>query len=235
MEKLIYLVWDRPSRPGEEVRAEAVETLAPQLIERGAQRVEVFVNEGLVAGPMPAGPSELPVRQAYAFWVDAYDRRGPLEELILGLGVRSAGYLVTESTYCEYGSNERCGPRTWPVGQVSPGISTFSLLRRNPAFDARTFREFWHLHQSPMSEALQPRLRYLRHTVVHAVTAGAPPYDAIVHEAWPDAGLLSDIVAFHNGDEENLRVMLDSVAQVFDLGSLRSEAMGEYLFWSPQA
>ena len=40
----------------------------------------------------------------------------------------------------------------------------------------------------------------------------------------------SDIVAFHNGDLENLTVMLDSVGIAFDMSRLRSIAMSEYLF-----
>ena len=234
MEKLIYLVWERPSRPGDDVRGEALESVAPRLMEAGAGRLEVFVNDLDTAGPMPAGPTELPVRQAFGFWVDSYDLRGACEAVLSELGVRRSGYLVTESTYGEYGSNGRRGPRNWGPGERSPGVTTFSLLRRNPGFDERTFREFWHGHQSPMSEAAQPRVRYLRHTVVHPVTSGAPPYDGIVHESWPDIALLSDLIAFHNGDEENLRVMLDSVASVFDLATLRSEAMSEYLFWGSE-
>ena len=32
MEKLIYLVWDRPSRPGSDVRAQFLEEIAPKLL-----------------------------------------------------------------------------------------------------------------------------------------------------------------------------------------------------------
>ena len=81
-----------------------------------------------------------------------------------------------------------------------------------------------------MSEALQPRLRYVRNTVAHPVTAGAPPIDGIVVESWESEAVVSDIEVFHNGDLENLTVMLDSVGTVFDMGRLRSIAMSEYLF-----
>jgi hypothetical protein len=65
--------------------------------------------------------------------------------------------------------------------------------------------------------------------VVHPVTAGAPPVDGIVVESWPSEEVVADITAFHNGDLENLTVMLDSVAQAFDMARLRSVAMAEYL------
>jgi hypothetical protein len=117
----------------------------------------------------------------------------------------------------------------------SPGISTVAVVRRNPTFGERTFREFWYGHQSTMSGEVQPRLHYTRNTVAYPVTPGAPPYDGIVVECWPSVDVVTDLIAFHGGPEvgeENLRVMLDSVTQVFDLESLRSLAMSEYLIGS---
>jgi hypothetical protein len=68
------------------------------------------------------------------------------------------------------------------------------------------------------------------------VTPGAPPIDGIVVECWPAEAVVQDPIAFHGGGddpsigEENLRVMLDSVDQLFELRQLRSVAMSEYLF-----
>ena len=137
---------------------------------------------------------------------------------------------MTESVYSEFGQR-RGAERDWPAGQRSPGLVTLALVHRNPALDERTFREFWYGHQSPMSEELQPRLRYVRNTVVHPVTPGAPPLDGIVVESWESEAIVSDIEAFHNGDLENLSVMLDSVDTVFEMSKLRSIAMSEYLFF----
>jgi hypothetical protein len=70
----------------------------------------------------------------------------------------------------------------------------------------------------------------VRNTVVHPVTPGAPPLDGVVIESWPSEDVVADIEAFHLGDLENLSVMMDSVATVFDLPRLRSIAMSEYLY-----
>jgi hypothetical protein len=51
-----------------------------------------------------------------------------------------------------------------------------------------------------------------------------------VVESWPSEEVVSDIEVFHNGDLENLTVMMDSVGTVFDMSRLRSVAMSEYLF-----
>ncbi|MCZ7629684.1 MAG: hypothetical protein M5U19_11800 [Microthrixaceae bacterium] len=180
-----------------------------------------------------------------SLWLAAHDQRGAVEEVLSGIGVRSSGYLVTESAFTTTGPGgavahpHRSGPGerggTGEDVTRSPGISTVAVVRRNPTFDPRSFREFWYGHQSPMSGEVQPRLHYTRNTVVHPVTPGAPPYDGIVVECWPSVEVVDDPIAFHGGSEvgeENLVVMLDSVTQLFEMGSLRSLAMSEYLFGS---
>lgn len=219
----------------------------PALTGAGAVGLDLHLDddEALIEGPAPCPGSELPYRAVVSLWLSAHDQRRGVEEVLEDLGVRTAGYLVTESVFAgsEPGGSvahshaahpgERRGAGNGATR--SPGISTVAVVRRNPAFDVRSFREFWYGHQSPMSGEVQPRLHYTRNTVVHPVTPGAPPYDGIVVECWPSVEVVTDPIAFHGGPEvgeENLRVMLDSVTQLFDLASLRSLAMSEYLLGS---
>ena len=231
MEKLVYLIRERASRDGVQLRGQVLGDVVPRLRDLGAHDVSVHLDDDgvTIPGPMPCPGGELPVRVGVSLWLDNHDDRSDIEGVLTGVGERCDGYLVTESVYSEYGQR-RGEPRTWDAGERSPGLVTFALVHRNPLMDPRTFREFWYGHQSPMSEALQPRLRYVRNTVVHPVTAGAPPLDGIVVESWASVDVVSDIEVFHNGDLENLTVMLDSVGTVFDMGRLRSIAMSEYLF-----
>jgi hypothetical protein len=231
MEKLVYLIRERASRDGAQLRGQVLGDVVHQLHDRGATGVSVHLSDDLVGipGPMPCPGGELPLRAGISLWLDSHDDRAAVEELLGGVGERCDGYLVTESVYSEYGQR-RGEPRDWAAGERSPGLVTFALVHRNPLLDPRTFREFWYGHQSPMSERLQPRLRYVRNTVAHPVTPGAPPVDGIVVESWESEELVSDIEAFHLGDLENLTVMLDSVGTVFDMSRLRSIAMSEYLF-----
>lgn len=231
MEKLVYLIRERASRDGAHLRGQVLGDVVHQLHDHGASGVSVHLADDLVGipGPMPCPGGELPLRAGIALWLENHDDRAAVEELLSPIGERCDGYLVTESVYSEFGQR-RGEPRTWPDGERSPGLVTFALVHRNPALDPRTFREFWYGHQSPMSERLQPRLRYVRNSVVHPVTPGAPPVDGIVVESWESEELVSDIEAFHLGDLENLTVMLDSVGTVFDMSRLRSIAMSEYLF-----
>ncbi len=231
MEKLVYLIRERSSRDGVHLRGDVIGDVVPQLLERGAHDVSVHLDDDHVSipGPMPCPGGELPLRVGVSLWMDNHDDRAGIEALLAPIGERCDGYLVTESVYSDYGQR-RGEPRSWPDGERSPGLTTFALVHRNPQLDPRTFREFWYGHQSPMSEALQPRLRYVRNTVVHPITAGAPPVDGIVVESWASEAIVADIEAFHLGDLENLTVMLDSVGTVFDMSRLRSIAMSEYLF-----
>jgi hypothetical protein len=231
VEKLIYLVRERASRDAAHLRGEVIGEVVPQMIDAGASNVSVHLTDDhvLIPGPMPCPGGELPLRVAISLWLPAHDLRERVEALATGLGERVDGYLVTEAVYSEYGQR-RGEVRHWDVGHRSPGIVTLALVHRNPLLDERTFREFWYGHQSPMSERMQPRLRYVRNTVVHPVTPGAPPVDGIVVESWESEAVVNDIEAFHNGDLENLTVMLDSVGAVFDMSRLRSIAMSEYLF-----
>jgi hypothetical protein len=229
VEKLVYVVRVRGSRDGAALREEAL-AVTGELASRGATGLSVHVVDDRVGipGPMPCPDGELPVRLVVSFWLSAHDHRGDADQRLAALGERCDGYLVTEAVYSEFGQ-VRGEPRGWGPGERSPGLVTVALVHRNPLLDPRTFRELWFGHQSPMSERLQPRLRYVRNTVVHPVTPGAPPVDGIVVESWKSEEVVSDIEAFHLGDLENLTVMLDSVTTAFDMSRLRSIAMSEHL------
>jgi hypothetical protein len=230
-EKLVYLIRERADRDGADLREQVLGEVAPALQGCGATDLSLHLTDDEVSipGPMPGGAGELPLRVAVSCWLAAHDRRRPLEDILDGVGGRCDGYLVTESVWADFG--ERRGePRDWSAGRRSPGVVTVALVHRNPLLDPRTFREFWYGHQSPMSESVQPRLRYVRNTVAHPLTPGAPPVDGIVVESWPSEEVVADIEAFHLGDLGNLTVMLDSVTTAFDMDRLRSIAMSEYLF-----
>ena len=131
MEKLIYLVWDRPSRPGADVRAQLLDDIAPRLLACSPRGLQMDLDDDTAeVQSMVAIPGdELPVR---ALRVDlgrrATTRAAQYEEILAEAGIRRAGYLVTESLYRDYGDNEHAAPRDWPDGQRSPGIVTLSVF-----------------------------------------------------------------------------------------------------------
>ena len=240
MEKLIYLVWDRPSRSGSEVRAQLIDEIAPQLhalTPRGLQ-MDIDDEEAASVKSLVAVPGdELPVRALVSIWVDAHDTRAEYEEVLGAVGIRRAGYLVTESLYRDYGDNEHAGVRDWPDGQRSPGIITLSVFDKPAGVSDETFFGHWYGHQSPMSEWMQPRARYVRNAVARALTPGAPRYRAIVEESWPTVEHLTNLQTFfgsETGDDlgERIRIMLDSTKLLYDPATMRNYALSEYILRS---
>jgi hypothetical protein len=148
---------------------------------------------------------------------------------------RKAGYLVSESLYRDYGGNRFSKPRDWPDGQRSPGVLMLTLLERPARLSREAWLAHWHGVQSPVSEEIQPRARYVRNEVVRAVTRDAPPFEGVVEECWPSARHVSDPMLFYlaEGSPERLRAhvqrMLESVRGFLDLDRIRSFAMSEYL------
>lgn len=237
MEKLVYLVWGEPQEQPDAYRKLLLEDCAPQLVERGALRLEIDVDdaESQVKTPMPWPADELPLVAAVSLWIDCYDRRGPCEEVLSRVGERRAGYLVTESLYTEYGGNRWAAPRDWPDGARSPGVAMVTLLEKPARLSHREWIERWHGVQSPVSESMQPRTRYVRNAVAWPLTADAPPYAGIVKEAWPSARHVEDPMLFYCAEgsretlERHLARMLESVRGFLDLERIRSATLSEYL------
>src|SRR3954453_15871906 len=107
MEKLIYLVWDRPSRSGADVHTQLIGEIAPRLLAAGARGLQIDVDDdqAQVASMVPVPDDELPLRAGVSIWVDGHDFREPFDEILHEVGVRRAAYLVTESMYRDYGDN----------------------------------------------------------------------------------------------------------------------------------
>jgi hypothetical protein len=237
MEKLIYLIWERPTRDPADLRAQVLDDVAPRLFAAGARALQVDVDDehAQVASMVPVPDDELPMRAEVSIWVDAHDDRAPLEAVLDEVGIRRAGYLVTESMYRDYGDNEHAEKRDWPDGQRSPGIVTVTVFDKPPGIDDESFYGHWYGHQSPMSEWMQPRARYVRNAVVRSLTPGAPRYRAIVEEAWPTVEHLTDLRRFFGvqpGTDdlgERIRIMLDSTKRLADPTTLRNYTMSEYI------
>jgi len=239
VEKLVYLVWDRPSRDGAELAQRFLEDVAPRLLELGARGLEMHLDDGdaQVASMVPIPDDELPLRAVVSVWVDAHDDREPYERIVNETGVRRAGYLVTESMYREYGGNEHAPARDWPDGRRSPGIVTMTVFDKPAGVDDDTFYGHWYGHQSPMSEWMQPRCRYVRNAVVRSLTPGAPRYRAIVAEGWPTVEHLTNLQTFFGSETgedlgERIRIMLDSTKLLFDPATMRNYTMSEYILKS---
>jgi hypothetical protein len=237
VEKLVYLLWARPGETGDALRKRLLGEAAPRLLDLGARRLTLNVadSEAEVRLPVPLPAGETPVAAEVSLFLDCYDRRGPFEAVLAAFCERHAGYLVSESLYRDYGGNRFSKLRDWPDGARSPGLLMLTLLERPERLSRDAWISHWHGVQSPVSEEIQPRMRYVRNEVVRPVTPDAPPFEGIVEECWPSKAHVTDPMLFYlaEGSEERLRAhvsrMLESVRGFLDLPRIRSFAMSEYL------
>jgi hypothetical protein len=241
MEKVIYLLWgDGAATTGDGLRDRLLDEIAPRLLDSGVRGLSVNVHDTEAApAPSPAPPpeGEDPHMAEVSVWLDSYERRGPVEAALDVLGFRTAGYLVVESLYDDYGTTAHARPRDWADGVRSPGVLTVALIHRPEGLEYDEWIERWHGTQSPVSGELQPRTRYVRNEVVRSLTEGAPEIDGIVEEGWPTTGHVADPMLFFNATtpaelDANVARMIASVDACLDLARLRSATMSEYLIRS---
>ena len=240
MEKLQYLVWLPEGTARDAVAPLMVGEVAPRLLAEGVHALTLDLDDDRadVASPVPAPEGEHTPQALVSLWVDCYDHRGGVEGVLASVAVRLAGYQVLESLYSDYGTTPWSGPRTWPDGRRSPGILTVATFEQLPGTDFEHWLAFWHGRQSPMSEAIQPRCRYVRNLVVRALEQGAPPWRGIVEEAWPSAAHVTDPMLFYGADgdpevmADHVRTMLEHVTRLMDLRTMRSMTMSEWIMKS---
>jgi len=134
MEKLIYLIRDRADRDRAELRETLTGPAAAALRDAGGTDVTVHVADDRVhiGGPMPEPDGAVGVVAAVSVWFAAHDLRGDADTAVDAVGVRSAGYLVTESLWSDFGQR-RGEPRDWPDGDRSPGLVTLALVHQHRA------------------------------------------------------------------------------------------------------
>ena len=236
----MYLAWLDPDATRSDVARVMLGDVASRLLVLGPRRLSMDVSdpESDIPAPVPTPEGETPLHALVSVWLDAVDHRAPYEEVLSGAAARMAGYSVVESLYRDYGGNRWSGPRDWPDGERSPGVLTVALLQQPPD---QTFEEWitrWHTRISPITEAIQPRTRYVRNAVFRAVTDGAPPVRGIVEESWPSLEHVTDPMLFYcaDGDPERMQAhitqMIEEINAFIDLSTFRSVTMSEWILKS---
>jgi hypothetical protein len=240
MEKLMYLMWLDPDSTRESVAEVMHGTVAPALLALGPLRLsmDVWDSHSDIAAPVPTPEGETPLHAVVSIWLDAVDRRQPFEEVVAQAATQMAGYQVVESLYRDYGGNQWSAARDWPDGERSPGVLTVALLQQHPDLTFEEWVTRWHTRISPITEAIQPRARYVRNAVFRAITEGAPPYRGIVEEAWPSLTHVTDPMLFFcaDGDPDtmtaNITQMFEEITAFTDLDTMRSVTMTEWILKS---
>jgi hypothetical protein len=238
MEKLVYLLWSADGRLDDEAAARLRGPVAEAIAAAGGTGLTMDLADGDAADvvlPLPPPPEDPAPAALISFWLGCHDDRTPVEDALAPHATRLAGYLVTESIPTDYGDNQWAAPRDWPAGERSPGVVMLTLMEKPDRMTDAEWYTHWYGTQTPMSTAIQPRIRYVRNAVARPLTPGAPPYRGIVEEAWPSIAHVNDPMLFYcaDGDDAvlaaNLKTMIDSVTAFLDLDRIRCASMSEYL------
>jgi hypothetical protein len=242
VEKLVYLLWKGSGRLDAGAAAGLLGPVRYELLDVGIRGLSIDVADPDAAAvnlPLPPPPDDPGPAALVSVWLDCHDDRGPVESVLAGQADRMAGYLVTESIPTDYGDNRWATARDWPDGARSPGVVMLTLMEKPDRMTDAQWYHHWYGTQTPMSTAIQPRIRYVRNAVARPVTDGAPAYRGIVEEAWPSVEHVNDPMLFYcaDGDEEvmteNMATMIDSVTAFLDLDRIRLSSMSEYLLKTP--
>jgi len=175
--------------------------------------------------------------------VDSAKVRIEVERALADSGCTSAAFSVEQSIYTDYG--EYNGPATagwdpkqkpnWVSGEASKHIIAHTCLSKNNHISKDEFVKRWHGVQSPMSEVMQPRSRYVRNLVLKGLSENAPDYDGIIIEAWPTLSHQRNPFLFFNASNPfdlltNILVMLRSTFRFAKFSSIQQSPMQEFVF-----
>jgi hypothetical protein len=240
MEKLMYLVWLDPETTRQEVGGVLLKKAAPALLELEPRGLSMDLwDEGSdIRAPVPLPAGEAQMHGVVSVWVDTVEDRGSVEAVLSGVAERFCGFSVVESLYRDYGDSRWSTERDWADGVRSPGVLTVALLQQHPG---QTFDEWmtrWHSRISPITEAIQPRCRYVRNAVFRSLSDGAPPLRGIVEEAWPSLEDVTDPMRFFcaEGDparmQANITQMIEEISAFVEMDTFRSFTMSEWILKS---
>lgn len=240
---VIYLLRDPSCRSPEALGRLLRFELAPRILSMDSVsrlQIDVADERADVKTPSLKDPRERALVALVKLKLSALEDRHAIERLLRDAELALEGYLVSESPYKEYGENAHSLPRDWPDGLRSPGIVAITCLPRPARIPYEEWMRRWHGRMSPVSEAIQPRTRYMRNVVVEALTEGAPELGGIVEEAYPSKEHVENRYLFFGakGPLQLTKNMLDifrAVSSFVNVAKLRTTMMSEYFILSEGA
>lgn len=207
--------------------------VAPDLLPRvRALTLSIADEHADVPGPNPFQRGRVPVGLVDAD-LDEAEVPAVLERL-RGAGFRLDAYAVDTTIPTTYGDTPHGPAFTGGTGERSPGVLAVNLLRKRPDLDDDEFVRRWHGRMSPVSGAIQPRTRYVRHHVRRVLTEGSPAWGAIVAEGWPSPRHVTNPFLFYGartpwGLVWNAVRIVAAVRAITDIASVRTVMTSEYV------
>jgi hypothetical protein len=229
VEKLVYVGWKPAETAIAELRATLLGATARALVAAGARGVTMLLaDDRTVQGLRIAQRDPTAV---VGLWVDSATSRAPLEGILRATLPRLAGWLALESTPLPNTAHPT------PLGERIPGLYTVAFLEKPDGLDYDTWLARWQGDHTPIAIETQRTFRYVQNVLVRAVTPDAPPWTAIVEEAFPAEAATDPLRFYAANDEAELveqqRRMTASVARFIDFGRFETLPMSAYVLARP--
>lgn len=173
MNKYQYIIRDQGNLNNAEFRSRIFDGMVPALL----QLTPTGLKVGITDIPRPKF-TVLPLGKDRLALLSVWSESEVLPEEwkkghINGLTIQ--GYQIEESVPVAY-------DRTWPDGQVSPGIVLLTLLKQNPKLSYDEFMHEWHGRHTPKAMRIHPFWNYIRNVIKTTTIPGSPEFEGIVEE-----------------------------------------------------
>jgi len=231
VEKLIYVVWKKPDDSIQSFKRRMLGEVADKLMKLGVRGLTVNLVDDLAeyAQGLRITHMKEPLSGTVCVWLDTHLNRAPVEELLTAATGRLAGYLALESVPLVNTKH------IVPPGERIPALTTIGFLEKPDGMDYEAWREQWQGHHTQVAIETQSTFSYIQNVIIRALTAGAPPWTAIVDEGFPAEAGTDPMVFYDAGGsqeklEENQRRMIESCSKFIDFSQIESHPMSTYVF-----
>ena len=230
MEKIVTVLWKPADMSKQQFADVLLNDAAPEMVGLGARKLKVCVEDDHVEGDaLRMNPAPPPKSAMVSYWVECSEDRGPIEAILAGHAESLASFLVVESRpiiNTEFVA---------ALGERTPGMVQVAGIVRKEGLDYDDFIRIWQEEQRPCAIETQSTFQYVRNEIVRSLSGSAPPWAAIVEEAFPIEAMNDPYVFFDAvGDDEkfsaNIGRMVDTVAKMLDLAQTDVTITSEYVF-----
>jgi len=228
VEKLLYVIWKPDDVPIERFRRDLLGPTAQELIAAGARGLAVTLADDLALPGLRITQMHQPLAGMVSVWLDTALNRVPVEEALARVTARVAGYLALESVPLVNTQHVS------PLGERTPGLYTVAFLEKPDALTYDEWLQRWQGQHTAVAIETQSTFLYIQNVLVRALTAGAPPWVAIVEEAFPAEAATDPMVFYDAGGSperlrEHQRRMMESCERFIDFNRFETHPMSAYV------
>ena len=229
MEKLMYAVWKPEAMAAPEFRHRMLGDTAKALLALGVRGLAINLADDLAVTGLRIG--RLEPTGTVAVWMDTALARGPVEQVLAAATARLAGWLVLESMPLVNTKHVA------PPGERIPGLYNVAFLEKPATLTYDEWLARWQGAHTKVAIETQSTFAYVQNVLVRPVTPDAPPWTAIVEEAFPAAASTDPMVFYAARTQEELAAnqqrMMDSCATFIDFSRIETHPMSAYVLRSP--